>query len=144
MVGLLPPSIPHGLMLAVSTYACKHPRLPGWSSRAKARPTTIKFPNVHKIICIQVSKNASALKAQKMTTLFPTMAAQTEIKEKSKLFLGILYPCYIPIEEPLSPGTRHPAVQKECRGRHESVTRERGCGKQRESSKASPSKQVSA
>lgn len=80
------------------------------SYRAKARSTTIKFLNLRKIICIQASKHVLALKTQKITTLLPTMVAQMGIKEKSKLFLGILYQCYMLIEERLSSGARHPAV----------------------------------
>lgn len=112
MNGGIAPSIrsPWSNVSRVSNYAFKNPRLPGWSPCAKAWSTTIKFLNLRKIICIQVSKHASALKAQKMTTLSPTMVAQMGIKEKSKLFLGILYQYYIGIEERLRPGARHPAV----------------------------------
>lgn len=41
----------------VTHYACKRPRLPRWSSHAKAWSTTVKFLNLYKIICAQVSEH---------------------------------------------------------------------------------------
>lgn len=76
---------------------------PDGPNHAKAWSTTVKFLNLHKIICVRVSEHTSALKAQKTSILFPPMAVQMGIKEKSKLFLDILCPCYIPKEEHLNP-----------------------------------------
>lgn len=74
----------------VTHYACKRTRLPRWSSHAKAQSTTVKFLNLHKTICVQVSEHTSALTAQKISTLFLTDGSSNGNKGEVKTVLGHL------------------------------------------------------
>lgn len=70
-------------------YVCKDPRWPGCSSCAKPLSITIKFLNLCKVISIQVSKHASALKAQKTTTLFPRESSKASLSMQVSVWTGL-------------------------------------------------------
>lgn len=96
--GGVAPSIhsPWSHVSRVSNYGFGHPSLPRGHSCAKAWSTTTKFLNLCKIICIQVSKHTSALKAHEVTTPYCNHGGSNGNQEKVKTVLGhlrsMLYP----------------------------------------------------
>lgn len=123
MVGLLPPSVLHGLLLAeCPVMVLSNPHSPDSLPMQKAS-------EAHNYLFFKLDQNHlhpgqyACYCSESTENDYLISETWTGTKEYSKLFFGVLDQCYLVVEQSPSPGVRHPSAWKKHRCQHQSVTR---------------------